>query len=31
MDHTKPESVTAKLELEKFYEAIYPHKSEFEL
>jgi hypothetical protein len=31
MDHTKPESATAKLELEKFYETIYPHKSEFEI
>merc|ERR1712131_392745 len=31
MDHSKPESATAKLELEKFYETIYPHKSEFEL
>ena len=31
MDHTKPESETAKKELEKFYETIYPHKSEFEI
>ena len=31
MDHTKPESVTAKKELQNFYETIYPHKSEFEI
>ena len=31
MDHSQPESAIAKQELEKFYETIYPFKSEFEL
>jgi len=31
MDHTKPESETAKKELQTFYETIYPHKSEYEV
>ena len=31
MDHSQAESVIAKKELEKFYETIYPFKSEFEL
>ena len=31
MDHTKSESLIAIQELEKFYEQIYPYKSEFEI
>ena len=31
MDHTKSDSLIAIQELEKFYEKLFPYKSEFEL
>ena len=30
MDHTKSDSIIAKQALEKFYEQLYPYKSEVE-
>ena len=31
MDHSEPESATAKFYLEQFYKAMYPRKSSFEV